>query len=178
MSMQLTFADKKLLDTAIIAPDRGVHYTTTTTSGFRGRKITTIAAASGLVGFINWREKLFVINGVQKQWSHIKSHTGGLFSSEHDWNWGSRPFKLKYQDSHKELIATPVVGNVADIVRFTTYHSHMFHDSERAMIYFPYQMQDEIERMFLLMAILETEIHRQDTNEQAGNIGVVQALAA
>ena len=54
------------------------------------------------------------------------------------------------------------MGSVADTVRFTTHHAHLLHDNERAAIYFPYQMQDEIERMFLLMAILQTEIHRQD----------------
>jgi hypothetical protein len=47
-------------------------------------------------------------------------------------------------------------------VRFTTYHRHLLHESEPAVIYFPHQMQDELERMFLLMAILQTEIHRED----------------
>jgi hypothetical protein len=47
-------------------------------------------------------------------------------------------------------------------VRFTTFQSHLFHDNERAILYFPDQMQDETERMFIMMAILQTEIHRQD----------------
>ncbi|KAJ7247150.1 hypothetical protein B0H12DRAFT_1072991 [Mycena haematopus] len=178
MSIALTFVDKKLLDTAVVAPDGAVHYTTTTTHGILGRKLTTISAASGLAGSIDWREKVFVINGVQKEWKHLSSHAGGLLSSEHDWNWGNRPFKLKYHDSHKELLATPLVGNVADTVRFTTYHSHMFHDNERAVIYFPYQMQDEIERMFLLMAILQTEMHRQDLNEQVQTETALAGVAA
>jgi len=58
--------------------------------------------------------------------------------------------------------ATPNFGNPAAAVRFTPYHSHLLHDSERAVIYFPHEMQDELERMFLLMAVLQTEIHRQD----------------
>ncbi|KAJ6545483.1 hypothetical protein B0H19DRAFT_999202 [Mycena capillaripes] len=167
MATPLTFVDKKLLDTAVVGPEGAVCYTTTTTSGFRGRKITTITAASGLLGFINWREKVFVINGVQREWDDLKERSGGIFSSEREWNWGNRPYKLKYHDSDKELLATPTTGNVAGTVRFTTFHSHLFHDDERAVIYFPHQMQDENERMFLMMAILQTEIHRQDAQNAA-----------
>ncbi|KAJ7243837.1 hypothetical protein B0H12DRAFT_1022835 [Mycena haematopus] len=160
MSIALAFTDKKLLDTTVVAPNGAVQYATTTTSGFFGRKTTTIVAASGVAGLIDWREKVFVINGVHKKWSHLKSRAG-VFSSSRDWNWGNRPFKLKYHDSHRELLATSLIGNAADTVRFTTYRWRLFHDSERAMIYFPHHME-EIERMFLLMAILQTEIRRQD----------------
>lgn len=55
-------------------------------------------------------------------------------------------------------------------MRFTPYHPHAFHDNERAVIYFPLQMQDEIERMFLLMAVLETETQRLDVREFIHNI--------
>lgn len=106
---------------------------------------------------------------------------------EREWNWANRPYLLKYHDSHKELLvrlphlpppkipiltcpiqATPNFGTPAGTVRMTTYHSHLFHDNERAVIYFPLQMQDEIERMFLLMAMLHTEIHRQDVRHMWG----------
>jgi hypothetical protein len=200
MAIALTFVDKKLLDTAVVGPDGGVRYTTTTTSGFRGRKITTISAASGLTGYINWREHVFVINGVQREWDSLKSRSGGIFSSCvcFDRLWppetycrlesgngagGTGPstssttipikssscvdFSFHLRDevltaAGYYLQATPTAGNPADTVRFTTYHSHLLHDSDRAAIYFPHQMVDEIERMFLLMAILQTEIHRQD----------------
>ncbi|KAJ6545465.1 hypothetical protein B0H19DRAFT_1075772 [Mycena capillaripes] len=162
MATPLTFVDKKLLDTVVIGPEGAVYYTTrTTTSGGRNHNITTITAASGLLGFINWPEKVFVINGMQRPWDDLRERWGGL--SEREWNWGNRPYKLKYNESYKELLANPLTtGNHAGAVRFTTFHSHLFHDDERAVIYFPHQMQDEIERMFLLMAILQTEIHRQD----------------
>jgi hypothetical protein len=81
MSIALTFVDKKLLESAVIGPEGVVHYTLDTTSGFLGRKISTITAASGLVGIINWREKLFIINGVQQEWEDLEEKTGGLFSS-------------------------------------------------------------------------------------------------
>ncbi|KAF8188919.1 hypothetical protein K438DRAFT_1936231 [Mycena galopus ATCC 62051] len=162
MSLALTFVDKKLSDTPVVDAEGAVHYTTSSTRGFGGRKITTVTAASGLVGLINWREKAFVINGTHRKWDDLRSRSGGILDPTYQWNWGNTPYLLKYHDSHKELLATPAVGNVADTVRFTTYHPRLFHDSERAIIYFPHQMQDEVERMFLLMAILQTEIHRQD----------------
>ncbi|KAF7328172.1 hypothetical protein MVEN_02574800 [Mycena venus] len=168
MATALTFVDKKLLETPVVGPEGAVYYTTTTTNGhFRGRKITTITAASGLVGFINWRENIFIINGVQRKWDDLKSRSNGIFSSEREWNWGKRPFKLKYHDSHKELLATPTVGSVADTVRFKPYEAHLLAHNEPAAVYFPDQMQDEVERMFLLMAILQTEIHRQDMAKQS-----------
>ncbi|KAF8212795.1 hypothetical protein K438DRAFT_1928045 [Mycena galopus ATCC 62051] len=176
MAIPLQFADRKLLETVVVGPEGAVHYTLTTTHGLRGRKITTIAAASGISGLINWREKVFVINGVQREWDSLKTHTGGLFSADRDWNWGPRPFKLKYHDSHKELLATPLVGDPGDTVRFTTYHKHLLHENERAKIYFPQQMRDESERMFLLMAILQTEIHRLDAEDR--NIAVAGVVVS
>ncbi|KAJ7844534.1 hypothetical protein B0H14DRAFT_3455540 [Mycena olivaceomarginata] len=166
MSIPLTFADKRLVETVLVGPDGSVHYTTTSTRGFGGRKLTTITAASGLTGFINWREKALVLNGVQRGWDILRS--GGKWSKEREWNWGNRPFKLRYNHLHKELIATPTVGDIADTVRFTRYCPHLLHESEQAAIYFPPHM-DEVERMFL-MAILQTDVphgHPADGDVQA-----------
>ncbi|KAJ7035851.1 hypothetical protein C8F04DRAFT_1096935 [Mycena alexandri] len=178
MALPLTFMDRKLTDSPVVGPDGGVYYTLSTTHGFRGRKITTITAASGLVGFINWRDDLFVINGVEKKWDHIRAKSGGIFSSEREWNWDGRPYTLKYQNSHKELLATPKFNSVAGTVRFTTYDVHLFHENDRAVLYLPHQMQDEIERMFLLMAILQTEMHHQDRQRGARNAGIVASASA
>ncbi|KAJ7141606.1 hypothetical protein C8R46DRAFT_1361199 [Mycena filopes] len=178
MALALTFLDRKLIDTAVAAPDGAVYYTTTSTHGFRGRKITTITAGSGLVGSINWRDDLFVINGVAKKWDQLKSRSGGFLSSEREWNWDGRPYTLKYHNSQKELLATPNYNSVAGTVRFTTYDPHLFHENDRAVLYLPHQMQDEIERMFVLMAILQTEMRRQDKQRGARNVGVAAAVAA
>ncbi|KAJ7144124.1 hypothetical protein C8R44DRAFT_973794 [Mycena epipterygia] len=178
MSIALTFVDQKLLDSPLVGAEGAVYYTTSTTSGFRGRKVTTIMATSGLVGVINWREKMFIINGVQHDWDDLKSRSGGIFSSERDWNWGNRPYNLKYHDSHKELLATPNFGSAAGTVRFTTYRPHLLHGNEPAVIYFPHQMQDELERMFLLMAILQTEMHRQDNARNGRNAAIGASVAA
>ncbi|KAK7012976.1 hypothetical protein R3P38DRAFT_2721409 [Favolaschia claudopus] len=162
MSIPLTFTGDKILETALVGPDNAVHYTTSTTSGVLGRKITTVSGASGANGVINWRDKTFTINGEERNWKDLRSRTGGVFSSEHEWNWGPRPFRLKYHNSQKELLATPSTGNPADTVRFTVHRPRLLHENEPAVIYFPPQMQDESERMFLLMAILQTDTIRQD----------------
>ncbi|KAJ7657206.1 hypothetical protein DFH06DRAFT_1328031 [Mycena polygramma] len=78
MSIPLTFVDKTLLETTIVDPDGTVHYTTTTTRGFGGRKVTTITSATGVAGAINWLEKTFVINSVQREVKDIKSRSGGV----------------------------------------------------------------------------------------------------
>ncbi|KAF7367067.1 hypothetical protein MSAN_00966100 [Mycena sanguinolenta] len=166
MSIALTFTGKEILDTPIVGPDGAVHYTTSSTHGFRGRKVTTITAASGLVGCINWREEVFVINGQEWSWSKVRSRSG-FFKLSYEWHWNERSYKLEYHDMNKSLLATPTSGNVADTVQFHPYHPHLFHANERATILFPHQMQDEVERMFLLMAILQTDVQQQDAARAA-----------
>ncbi|KAK7062474.1 hypothetical protein R3P38DRAFT_2835337 [Favolaschia claudopus] len=135
MSIPLTFTGDNILKTALIGPDNAVHYTTSTTSG-----------ASGANGVINWRDKTFTIHGEERKWKDLKSRTVGyLARAEREWNWGPRPFRLKYHNSQKELLATPSTGNPADTVRFTVHRPHLLHENEPAVIYFPPQMQDESE---------------------------------
>ncbi|KAJ7614506.1 hypothetical protein FB45DRAFT_1064744 [Roridomyces roridus] len=168
MTLPLTFLDKKLIHSAVVGPDGAVHYTMTSTRGILHRKETTISAASGLTGIIYWKEKMFEIGGVKRRWDDIERRVGGLLSREHEWDWAGRPYTLKYQDRHKELLAVPKFAqNSTGIVRFTPYHPRLLHDNEPAVIYFPFEMQDEFERMFLLMAVLQTDIKRQDAEAAA-----------
>ncbi|KAJ7458147.1 hypothetical protein FB451DRAFT_1564011, partial [Mycena latifolia] len=173
MSTTLTFTDRHLLVSSLVGVDGVVHYTTSTTGGnFRGHKTTIVAAGrSGLVGLIDWRGMTFSINGAQRKFNDVraKSRTS---SSEQEWNWGQRPYKLKYDNAHKELLATHPFGS-ADVVRFTPYQGHLLHTTEPAAIYFPPQLQDEEERMFVLMAILETEIEREEKAKKMGDAGNV-----
>ncbi|KAJ7442048.1 hypothetical protein FB451DRAFT_1569109 [Mycena latifolia] len=171
MSIALTFSDKELLASPVMGPDGAVHYTTSTTQGLLGRKITTIMAASGLVGIINWRDKTFTLNGVERKWDELKSRSDGIFSSEREWNWANRPYKLKYDIWEKELIATPNFGSEAGAVRFTTYRAHLLHESQRAVLYFPHERQDESERMFLLLAILHMDTTREDLQRNEAAAG-------
>ncbi|KAJ7679641.1 hypothetical protein B0H17DRAFT_1139063 [Mycena rosella] len=144
MSIPFTFVDKELLNTPIIDAADKVYYTTSTTQGFTGRKIMTVMAASGSVGLIDWREKTLSINGGHKSWESLRKEPGGIFSMDcGEWNWADRPYHLKYQYTYKELLVR----------------------AER--------MQDEGERMFLLMAILLTEIGRQDRVKRGFKAGEV-----
>ena len=102
MSIALTFVDKNLLESPIVGSDGAVHYTTSTTHGVLHRKVTTIMAASGLVGTINWRDESFVINGVQRGWDSLRSRSGGIFSSC-AFQFASRPIKNLYQGTRMEL---------------------------------------------------------------------------
>ncbi|KAJ7478489.1 hypothetical protein FB451DRAFT_1172820 [Mycena latifolia] len=170
----LIFTDRHLLASSLVGADGVVHYTTSTTGGnFRGRKITTIVAAGGreLVGLIDWRGMTLSINGVQRKFDDVRAKSG-MFSSEQEWDWGHRPYKLKYDDSHKELLAIPPSGS-AHVVRFTPFQGHLLHTNKPAAIYFPPQLQDEEERMFVLMAILETEIEREEKAKKMGDAGNV-----
>ncbi|KAJ7478496.1 hypothetical protein FB451DRAFT_1557127 [Mycena latifolia] len=96
--------------------------------------------------------RTFTLNGVERKWDELKSRSDGIFSSERE---------------EKELIATPNFGSEAGAVRFTTYRAHLLHESQRAVLYFPHELQDESERMFLLMAILHMDTTREDRNEAA-----------
>ncbi|KAJ7181561.1 hypothetical protein C8R43DRAFT_1229406 [Mycena crocata] len=163
MSTTLTFVDKKLLDSSLIDENGAAHYTMSTTKGFLGPKITTITGAGGIVGLIDWRQRIFAIDGVKREWKYLKSRSGGIFSS------------LKYHNSQKELLAT---SSAIGTVRFTTYRSHIFHDNKPATLHFPSQLQDETERMFLIMAILQTEIRRQEREQSSRNAAAANSAAA
>ncbi|KAJ7060927.1 hypothetical protein C8F01DRAFT_177465 [Mycena amicta] len=165
MSIAYTFRGQDLLNTNIVGPDNIVYYTTQTTSGFRGRKVTTIQGMNAS-GVIDWRAEHFILNGVERKWDDLKHRSGGIFSSEREWIWGDCPFILKYHHSHTELLATPNFRSTTGTVRFTPYQGHLLRDNEPATISFPFEMQDASARMFLLMAVLQTDIHRQDENSR------------
>ncbi|KAJ7190164.1 hypothetical protein GGX14DRAFT_580047 [Mycena pura] len=153
MSTALTFVEKDLLESPVASPDGDWHYTTNTTRSFWGPKSTAVTAASGLIGMIEWRAKVFVLNGEVREVKDLKCRAAG---DGCQWGWGSGPYVLQYSNSHKELLATPLSGSA---VRFTTYRRRLFRASEPAAVYFPEKM-DERERLFLLMAMLHTETMR------------------
>ncbi|KAJ7141607.1 hypothetical protein C8R46DRAFT_1318092 [Mycena filopes] len=169
MSFALTFARPTLLESPVVAPDGNVHFTTSSTHGSHGRKRTTVTAASGRVGVINWRDDLFIIDGVEKKCDEPKAHTGGAFGSERVWTWAiERPYMLKYDNATREVLATPNFSGVAGPVHFKVYDPALGQENENenenaAVLRFPAEIQDETERMFLLMAMLQTEMLREDS---------------
>nr|GAT50867.1 predicted protein [Mycena chlorophos] len=174
-----TFLKAKLEDCEVVAPDGVVYYEISTTRGFLGHKITTIKSVGNVSGAINWREKTFTLNGMERKWKDLEHREAGflgLFKSERNWNWNERPYNLKYHDSHKELLVTPKFPG-GEMVRFTTYQHHLLHENARAVIYFPQNM-DLSERMFLLMAVIEMEFTRQEEEREERREAFQEGLGA
>ncbi|KAF7314836.1 hypothetical protein MKEN_00958100 [Mycena kentingensis (nom. inval.)] len=162
----LTFTSKKLCDTTVVGPDRRVWYTTETTRGLRGRKVTAIRAASGATGKIDWREKTFAINGEQRTLKQLR--TGGFLGQWRGvkWRWAATSYSAKFKHFQKEIWVTPD-GMGSGTARFTAYEPHLFGKNDNATILFPLDMQNELERVFVLMIMLQTEMHKQDTRKSA-----------
>ncbi|KAJ7216077.1 hypothetical protein GGX14DRAFT_696445 [Mycena pura] len=169
----LTFTDKHILDSGVVDPAGMLRYTTGTTRGFVRRKVTNITGANGIVGTIDWREKAFTINGVQRRWDEVmKKLPGGgrrFRDSTYEWNWSSKQYRLEYHNSHKELLATSTASPTTETVRFVPASSVPFHhDGGHAVMYMPPHLEfDQVEEMFILIAILYTDVHRQDMDAAA-----------
>ncbi|KAK7012753.1 hypothetical protein R3P38DRAFT_3208599 [Favolaschia claudopus] len=140
------------------------------------RHITTITAVGigGLVGEIDWQEKAFVINGVRRSWDEIRVKNSRLEFFKCSWTWGDIPtYKFEYQNHNKELVATPTTPNPAII--FTGYRPKAFHRhaTEPASVQFPLGLNayDEIERMFVLMAMVHSEVKKGDLEAAAAAAG-------
>ncbi|KAJ7193769.1 hypothetical protein GGX14DRAFT_587508 [Mycena pura] len=163
MALALTFSKPNLLESQLVGTDGVVYYTTRTTRGFRGRKVTTIPAASGTVGTIDWRQRRFIIDGGQCEWS----------AAPEKCSWGDNSYALKYQNSAKGLVVTrnsQAVPKLADStetllnapsVKYTAQPTNQG-AKDPATITFPHELRDEVERMFVLMAILRIETMRED----------------
>ncbi|KAJ6594856.1 hypothetical protein B0H19DRAFT_1057074 [Mycena capillaripes] len=165
MALALTFNKPKLLESQLVGADGVAYYTTRTTRGFRGRKTTTITAKGGIVGAINWRECRFIIDGVQREWSVAPEKC----------SWGEASYALKYHNSATELVATrnsPTVKNPGDSTETllngaaVRYYTACPATENCVTITFPSELRDEVERMFVLMAILRIETVRKDRDDQ------------
>ncbi|KAK7000307.1 hypothetical protein R3P38DRAFT_3057883 [Favolaschia claudopus] len=170
----LTFNnDRDLLNSSLLGPDGRTACYTISTAFHRKpfhlvqrRHITTITSvSSGLAASIDWEEKAFVINGVRRRWDdvRVKDSRTRFFCT-----WADFPtYKLEYHNHSKELTATPATGGPA--VQFTGYHPKPFHlgTTNPASISFPPQMQDEVEKMFLLTSIVYTDVKRLDAARAA-----------
>ncbi|RDB20596.1 hypothetical protein Hypma_012121 [Hypsizygus marmoreus] len=91
-----TFASKNMLNSVIQSDtDHTPYYTTHTTSGFRGRKVTTItgpAPAQQISGTIHWRTGIFDVGGVQRSTAEVKRKLGGLFDGDREWKWSGHTY--------------------------------------------------------------------------------------
>ncbi|KAJ7346365.1 hypothetical protein DFH08DRAFT_810200 [Mycena albidolilacea] len=172
-SPSLIFTQKNLLESTLVDSSGALHYTTTTTTGLRGRKVTTITGANA-VGKINWREQTFAIGDVCRGWDALRSRVGG---GEREWKWDKRVYTLTYVNAYKELLATPTSGPTLTPVRFTAPSTHVLHPWEPATITFPPQLQDGQENLFALMAILQTETMHTDKNHGSGLSAAIDSVS-
>ncbi|KAJ7643090.1 hypothetical protein DFH06DRAFT_1333877 [Mycena polygramma] len=177
LSLTLTFTAKDILQSSLVDSSGVQHYTISTTTGLRGRKVTTITAA-GLIAEVDWRKKVFAIGGERFGWDSVRTEVGVASGGERQWKWGNRQaYILKYVNSDKELLVTPTSGSRANPVRFTAASNHLLHSSEPATITFPLELQDAQEKMFVLMAILQTETMRTDKAHGSGASAAIDALS-
>ncbi|KAJ7796944.1 hypothetical protein B0H14DRAFT_3494293 [Mycena olivaceomarginata] len=158
-SPSLIFTQKNLLESTLVDSSGALHYTTATTTGLRGRKVTTITGAS-TVGEINWHEKTFVIGDVEREWK-----------------WDKHVYTPTYVNTYKELLATPTSSPTLTPVRFTAPSTHLLHPWEPATITFPPQLRDVQENLFVLMAILQTETMQTDKNHGSGLSAAIDSVS-
>ncbi|KAJ7785264.1 hypothetical protein DFH07DRAFT_763862 [Mycena maculata] len=173
MSRELTFKSKDILNSHLHAGHSNP-YTTSTSSGVLGRKTTTLKTGflSGSAGKIDWRDKEFKIGGRTKKWRKVES-SGGWFTSGREWEWAGYTYTVKH--SHHKWTAT---NSHREVAYFTPYQSHLLRSSEHASLYISPEIQDEHQRVFLILVLLYSETKRQDKqhkteahhNLQSGNL--------
>ncbi|KAJ6498357.1 hypothetical protein C8R47DRAFT_1259821 [Mycena vitilis] len=190
--LTLTFTEKTILQSSLVDSSGVQHYTIATTTGLRGREVTTITAA-GHIGEIGWAKEEFEIGSDHFGWDSVRSEVGS--GGERQWKWGDRgAYLLKYVNSDKDLLvgapkyhcktktipdiqAIPTSGSRANPARFTAASNHLLHSFEPATITFPLEMQAAQERLFVLMAILQTETMRTDKVHGSGRSAAIDALS-
>ncbi|RDB20612.1 hypothetical protein Hypma_012130 [Hypsizygus marmoreus] len=169
---RLTFHGKDILDSIIRSEDNTTHYYTSTTTSFRGRKITSIQydpphslSAGYTAGTIDWRTGVFDIGGLQRPISMLKRKSGGLFSSEREWTWSGEKYIIKFGGDR--WTATRRSDNETCAV-FTMRESHTLRDSKSATITFPVTIPAE-DVLFLMMVMIYSVTRHEDKRKQSQN---------
>ena len=78
-----TFADESELNSRLITKDTNSNsFTTSTTFGVTGLKVTTLTSKSpsGVVGRIDWRNRTFEVEGVTKTLDQVRIGPGSVFT--------------------------------------------------------------------------------------------------
>ncbi|KAJ7292169.1 hypothetical protein C8J57DRAFT_1458668, partial [Mycena rebaudengoi] len=163
MALDLTFNSKDFLNSHLTSGHSNA-YTTSTSRGMRGLKITQLASGffPGTAGRIDWRDKSFEIAGRTQKIKRISS-SGGWFSLSRDWKWGAHTYTLKY--SRKGWTAKTSMGEVA---HYNSYKPHLFRSSDHAAIQISPAIQDQHEIVFLILVMLYSETKRLE-RKKAGD---------
>ncbi|KAJ7056394.1 hypothetical protein C8F01DRAFT_1156086 [Mycena amicta] len=158
----LTFTDKHVENASILGPDGATHYTAHTLHGIlRRRKLTTVTAIAGpggLVGVIDWSKKTFEVEGVVRSWKDVCVEPHRILSDYKGktWRWSTNSYLFKHNITQRELLKTL-------IARFTSPQINLLTKSKPASFQFLHPLQDQVEEMFILLVVIQTEVKRQDT---------------
>ncbi|KAG5641834.1 hypothetical protein DXG03_004137 [Asterophora parasitica] len=146
------FSSVDLLN-ATLSHSGNISYRTKTSTGFLGRKATSLTLIEGtkqrVVGGIDWREKTLVIEG--KTWAlfDLKSRTAGPSNTLRVWHWAGKQWTAV---SARQLVP---------LVTFNQWVQRIFKSSQAATIEFHTKLSDT-HIVFFLLAMIYSEIRWQD----------------
>ncbi|RDB20656.1 hypothetical protein Hypma_012180 [Hypsizygus marmoreus] len=157
----LTFSTPDLLD-ATIQSAGSRSYRTKTSTGFRGRKATSLAIINGkeqqVVGGIDWREKELVVEGKSWELSELKSKVPGPSHILRVWHWGEENYKVNIHGNQWRATRS---GQLTPLVTFTQAVQNFFSASQPARLCFHVDMP-ETDRIFFILIMIYSEIRRRD----------------
>ncbi|GLB38118.1 hypothetical protein LshimejAT787_0411690 [Lyophyllum shimeji] len=180
-----TFSSKDILNSELHCAAAGrppVSYTIHTTTGFLGRKTTSLVLFAGstsryqgATAAIHWKKHTFEIGGVSRDWADLKQHAGGIFSRKRIWRWSGQSYTVKFH--YPIWTATSNSAQRPTTTTFTLYNFHWFRASEPAYISFPPDISEE-DTVFLILVLLYSERKRQDRQRSSSNGGVIAGAGA
>ncbi|RDB20789.1 hypothetical protein Hypma_012149 [Hypsizygus marmoreus] len=189
------FGDADLLNSTLLPahPYYWVSYSTSTTSGFLGRKVTTLTPSASFNAYatlgaaINWREETFEVGGRMKKWEDLTHKTGGMFSrqgppglhsvhsfytdtlsihSKREWTWSDRTYMVKFHDHDDHWTATlDAAENPPSAVFTVRKMAKSGKPPEPANIVFAPGVSPE-DMAFLILVIIYSETKRVERDEE------------
>jgi len=151
-----------ILESRLLLNDGSNYFTTHTSHGLVRRKETIIApswtadvhgSTSSRSGSIKWKDETFVIGGVVKRVSDLRSRR--FLSRSQEWRWSGSQYTLKYS-GNQWMIKCGEVGASMKVYQF-----HVFRQSEPASVSFSSNLSVE-DMIFLLLVLVYSETKRQD----------------
>ncbi|KAJ6616762.1 hypothetical protein B0H10DRAFT_1376197 [Mycena sp. CBHHK59/15] len=85
------------------------------------------------------------------------SSSGGWFTSAREWNWSGQTYTIKH--SHRGWTATTSDGT--EVARFSPYKLHLLNSSEHGSLQISPYIQDEHERVFIIVVMIYSATKRQ-----------------
>ncbi|KAF7334406.1 hypothetical protein MVEN_02269800 [Mycena venus] len=149
----LKFDKHSVRNSKLVSKDSTVKYTINTVTGRPGKwKPTVVHASGGLAGSIDWPGGMFTIGGVERSIEGVAGpstglvkRTGGEFKKE--WAWSETRYTVRYLDGEDQWTVRPTLG-FTEVARLEAW------DKTPPTILMSSELQDETERMFLLLVFI------------------------